>query len=308
MDQSEFFAKYNIKADQFKETGLIWDDLLVIFEDYVEFRKKLEEPALQLLNHIVKASNVHYVRYRVKNAEHLIEKIIRKKIEEPETEITLDNYKTKITDLIGLRALHLFKEDWKGINDFLSNKCTMTKNPLVYYREGDDQSAISEFEAMQFSVKVHECGYRSIHYFSEVDVPETEIKIAVEIQVRTIFEEAWSEIDHKIRYPYYLDHKLFAQYLMIFNRLAGSADEMGTFIKLMQVEFDSTKKELKEKDEEIYILLEKLRNPNLNSKEIKEIEENIIGLKNMKHGTDEEYNRKMFINKFVSIFDGNTAF
>lgn len=305
MNQSEFFAKYNIKAAKFEETGLIWEDLLVIYHDYVEFRKKLEEPALQLLNHIVKASNVHYVRYRIKNAEHLIEKIIRKKIDEPEIELSLDNYKTKITDLIGLRALHLFKEDWKGIDDFLRNKCNMTKTPLVYYRKGDDPNAISDFEVLQFSVKEHGYGYRSIHYFSEVDVPETEIKIAVEIQVRTIFEEAWSEIDHKIRYPYYLDHKLFAQYLMIFNRLAGSADEMGTFIKLLQVEIDSHNNEIKEKNEEISRLVDKARDPKLDSKEIKEIKENIYRLTIMRDDIEIGDKRKKFINKFVSIFDEN---
>lgn len=55
-----------------------------------------------------------------------------------------------------------------------------------------------------------------------------------EIQVRTIFEEAWSEIDHTIRYPYNLDNPVFSQFLFIFNRLAGSADEMGTFISFLR--------------------------------------------------------------------------
>jgi hypothetical protein len=55
----------------------------------------------------------------------------------------------------------------------------------------------------------------------------------VELQVRTIFEEGWSEIDHRIRYPRQSDNPYLANFLAIFNRLAGSADEMGTFIKAL---------------------------------------------------------------------------
>jgi hypothetical protein len=57
----------------------------------------------------------------------------------------------------------------------------------------------------------------------------------VELQVRTIFEEAWSEIDHRVRYPRVSDEELLEQFLAIFSRLAGSADEMGTFIKQLSL-------------------------------------------------------------------------
>ena len=60
-----------------------------------------------------------------------------------------------------------------------------------------------------------------------------------EIQVRTIFEEGWSEIDHKIRYPYDADNPVLGQFLVVFNRLAGSADEMGSFVKLLKRKLDS---------------------------------------------------------------------
>lgn len=77
--------------------------------------------------------------------------------------------------------------------------------------------------------EVHYYNYRSIHYI----VPATNIQSAqvyCEIQTRTIFEEGWSEIDHKVRYPDYSDDKNLMSYLNIFNRLAGSADEMGSYV------------------------------------------------------------------------------
>ena len=74
----------------------------------------------------------------------------------------------------------------------------------------------------------HPFGYRSVHYLLALK-PSKNLMVA-ELQVRTIFEEAWSEIDHHIRYPYQADNPILGNYLEIFNRLAGSADEMGSFI------------------------------------------------------------------------------
>nr|WP_279286182.1 hypothetical protein [Clostridium thermarum] len=59
--------------------------------------------------------------------------------------------------------------------------------------------------------------------------PTNEI-IFAEIQVRTIFEEAWRELDHDVRYPYDMDNELLRSYLIMFNRSAGTTDEMGSFI------------------------------------------------------------------------------
>jgi len=80
-------------------------------------------------------------------------------------------------------------------------------------------------------VETHPFGYRSIHYVIKSQ-PAKCVRL-VELQVRTIFEEGWSEIDHKVRYPRQSDDPLLAFFLTIFNRLAGSADEMGTFTKIL---------------------------------------------------------------------------
>lgn len=37
-----------------------------------------------------------------------------------------------------------------------------------------------------------------------------------------------------MRYPYDIDNPVIIEYLGIFNRIVGSADEMGTFIKNMK--------------------------------------------------------------------------
>ena len=59
--------------------------------------------------------------------------------------------------------------------------------------------------------------------------------------MRTIFEEGWSEIDHQLRYPYDVDNVIISEYLAVFNRLAGNADEMGSFIKRLKAEMENYK-------------------------------------------------------------------
>ena len=77
-------------------------------------------------------------------------------------------------------------------------------------------------------MKEHSDGYRSIHYITKTNF--TKATVRCELQVRTIFEEGWSEIDHKVRYPDFTDDPLIRDFLHVFNRLSGAADEMGTFV------------------------------------------------------------------------------
>ena len=92
--------------------------------------------------------------------------------------------------------------------------------PFAYVREGDDTRLYED------RIKIRkEKPYRSVHY-----VIRSDTGLAIEIQVRTLYEEAWSEIDHKLRYPYDLTNEMLADHINIMNRLTGMGDEMGTFI------------------------------------------------------------------------------
>src|SRR5690606_1865546 len=127
----------------------------------------------------------------------------------------------------------------------------------------------------------HKFGYRSIHYIIETK-PTKQIYYA-EIQVRTIFEEAWSEIDHTVRYPYNQDNTILGQLLMILNRLAGGADEMGTFIQILKGNLEEREHEfadtLRKKDSLIRELETKIKA----SKIEKEEQENLVqGLSKLK--------------------------
>lgn len=269
--QAAFFERYNIKEDEFKKTGLTWEMLSEIYDDYAKRTSNLEDVAASLFRSLSKMEYVHSVRYRVKNAEHLIEKIIRKKMENPEREITVDTYLTEITDLIGIRVLHLFKDEWSAIHQNILNTWDLKEQVVAYYRTGDD---IRVFEENACTPKEHRSGYRSIHYTIKCQL--TKLETYAEVQVRTIFEEAWSEIDHTVRYPYDMNNPLLGQYLLIFNRLAGSADEMGSFILNLRNYFQKIQEENQkinqEKEKATQQLQETINKLKISDKEKKNLE------------------------------------
>jgi len=209
-----FLKKYNISDDSFKKTEIEWKHLEEIYEDYVKNITTFEPNLTYFVESLQRAPKVHSIKSRLKNPEHLIEKIIREKKKDPTLEITVDNYDDVITDLIGLRALHLFKEDWESIHNWIMEAWEIKGKPVVNIREGDQPELVKLFEKKGCDVSKHPFGYRSAHYIVASKLSKKEV--LVEIQVRTIFEEGWSEIDHLIRYPYVKDNPILEQYLVMF--------------------------------------------------------------------------------------------
>lgn len=216
----------NIDPERVKDIKLDTQVLIDIATDYnsSETQEELLDSAELIAKKIQRCKQVHSVRWRVKDTSHLIEKIIRKKESESEKYLDIDvsNYKSKLDDLIGVRAIYLFKHDWLPVHQHILSRWTPKEKVVIYYREGDD---FEQYAQPDCETKKHHDSYRSIHYI----VPATE-KLTCEVQTRTIFEEAWSEIDHKVRYPSFSNDPHLKQFLNIFNRLAGSADEMGSYV------------------------------------------------------------------------------
>ena len=232
MEGNEFLEKYAIEEDTFTKTGLSWDELLAIREDHVKNRQRLDAAAQYVAERLNTIGQVHTIKTRIKDPDHLMEKIIRKKLESPVMVINRTNYSRMICDLVGVRALHLFKAEWQIVHDFIMHTWDLKKKPVANICEGDHQEFINRFKEKGCMIHRHPFGYRSVHYVVEFSPSKIESTM-VEIQVRTILEEAWSEIDHIIRYPYGDGKRALSPYLLFLNRLLGNADEMGSFIKLL---------------------------------------------------------------------------
>ncbi|MEJ5278237.1 hypothetical protein WH299_03055 [Pseudomonas sp. MYb541] len=240
MDRASFLSRNRVSDQEWAKVSISWEELLEIHTDYSGRIRQLEDAAEFVVKTIQSFSGVHSVRWRVKDPEHLIEKIIRKQSVEKPTKkylsISKNNYHKIVSDLVGVRALHLFKDEVFNIHEKVTEMWGLDEKAVSYIREGDPQDLVTAFKQCGITPKIHPAGYRSVHYVLKMRPGNTEILI--EVQVRTIFEEAWSEIDHKVRYPNFSENKQIESILKIFNRLAGSADELGGFIKSLNSEFD----------------------------------------------------------------------
>lgn len=240
MELNDFLSDYRIDEAVWDRANIPWGDLLAIKKDYENRRPHLEEAAQYAVKVIQGFDGVHSVRWRVKDSLHLLEKIVRKRASSKPAKkylnISVDNYLSAVTDLIGVRALHLFKTDILAIHPQIKSMWLLGEKPISYVRAGDKSAVITALESAGVKSKIHDAGYRSVHYILKMRPGISEMLI--ELQVRTIFEEAWSEIDHKVRYPNFSDNKQIEDVLTIFNRLSGGADELGGFIKELSLEFN----------------------------------------------------------------------
>lgn len=250
--------KYNVPESSFKKAGVSWDELLCIKEDFERRLPVFSAFTSEILNTLNKCGAMHSIKIRMKDSEHLIEKIIRKNIENaeipgaPRFRIGIGNYIGAINDIIGVRVLHLFKDEWSPIHAFITDSFTLASPPCAYIREGDLKNIIEAYENFGCDVLKHPYGYRSVHYV----IHNADRSLRAEIQVRTLFEEAWSEIDHKIRYPYFPDDEILKVYSLLLNRLAGSADEISASIKLIKAEIENMKYDSVEKSLDLLDIIE----------------------------------------------------
>ncbi len=223
--QRKFCREFNISDERFRDSRLTWEELEEIARDFESKRNEHQNTVKRYAEEIQMCSDVHSLSYRVKETSHLVEKIIRKNPEylKKGDSLSKENYEKNITDLMGIRILLLFKSDWSLVHDYLMEKYkdVFVEPPFVYIRKGDNDNLYRG----KILIKDNK-PYRSAHYVVRADNG-----LGLEIQVRTLYEEAWSEIDHKLRYPYNLQNEMLRNYIDIMNRLTGIGDEMGTFIQ-----------------------------------------------------------------------------
>jgi len=231
MDRLEFFKKYAIDENEFDKLNISWDCLSAIYDEYSDNLHVYEDTARRLAEALNNEKSIHSIKYRIKDGEHLIEKIIRKSAQDPAFLATYSQYKKNVKDLIGLRALHLFKEEWVSIHNYLAANWEFYTTPRANYKKGDTSALLDMYSSMGCGLNEHKFGYRSVHYHILVKPGQEEM--VAEIQVRTLFEEAWSEIDHYIRYGSKREIDQAEQYLGILNNITSNADALASFINKM---------------------------------------------------------------------------
>ena len=232
-DQKKFLLEYGIET-QFNESDLDWDCLMRIATHFDEVRPDYEEIALGYVKAISNFDLIHSVKYRVKKVDSLLKKIITKSSDglEDIEPINEENYMRLITDLIGVRVLYVFKRDYLAIHKQLMKAydAQRTEDVHIKLKAGDDRKIYSGIKKPK-PVFDENSVYRSIHY--TLRATEKTDSPRVEIQTRTVFEEAWSEINHKLVYKNEdsSEYLFLMQASRILSSLTGDCDSLGDLMK-----------------------------------------------------------------------------
>ena len=124
-DKTAFLNQYAIPEKMYEEAGMSWADLEAIAEDYayrVDGFYMIRDMFLkELIENKEDETGLHSYRTRIKTPGHLVEKIIRRRVENYRKykELTKENYLKFVTDIIGFRGLLLYREDWVVFHKYL---------------------------------------------------------------------------------------------------------------------------------------------------------------------------------------------
>ena len=237
---------------RFAGSEYLLEELSLIAEEYGRLEHCLREIGKSFIDEYlydIETAGIHSYRYHTKRVEHLLEKVVRKKKENPEKFARLDhtNYYKFVTDLIGIRVFFLYREDWRHFHQYLTSQFEndpalyirdrladfdedpdhyyLAERPRAYKRTGD--SRIYDGDEIQI---ISDGIYRSLHYIVKYQGQY------IEIQGRTLFEEGWGEVDHDIVYKEAEDDEMLRDYSKLLNRLSGLADEMSSYFRRMKHE------------------------------------------------------------------------
>ena len=157
---------------------------------YKENRCKYEELSKEvkaIIRETLNERNIvfHSIESRAKSVESFKRKSSRNKYQNPREEIT---------DLTGIRVITLFEKDVYEISNIIKELFK------IDYSKSEDKSDLLDADKM---------GYKSVHYIAQLinnKISDSELikyeGLNFEIQIRSILQHAWAEIEHDRNYKF----------------------------------------------------------------------------------------------------------
>lgn len=159
-----------------------WETLMFLYDAAL----RQVSTKIDILNeefaHIHKYNPIEHVKSRIKEPQSIVKKLKRQG-----HEVTLENMLKYIKDIAGVRIICSFTSDIYRIADMLAQQADLKVLELTDYLS---QPKVS--------------GYRSYHMLVTVPVYLSDgvVDTKVEIQIRTIAQDFWASLEHKIYYKF----------------------------------------------------------------------------------------------------------
>ena len=175
-------------------------------KDYL-FENLAQSLAGHLTAHPELGGMIHFIKWRIKDKSSLKEKLKRKLIDDKqrpreERGIPIDetNIFERVGDLAGVRILHLHTEQMRRIHRLIlhvldEHRYTLKTEPTANCWDVEYENLFKEFGINTVS---RESMYTTVHY--DV-VANQKTRLTCELQVRSLMDEVWSEVSHRVNYP-----------------------------------------------------------------------------------------------------------
>lgn len=207
------------------------EDILKEYDENQSLLNDFKGKMVVLISELLKTEfiSVHQISGRLKERKSLEKKIERKQ----------DKYSglKDITDITGIRVITYMESDVDKVADL------MEKEFIIDTENSIDKRIL----------KTDQFGYRSLHYVLSCNKERTKLieykrykEIKFEIQIRSILQHAWAEIEHDLGYKGVVS--IPDSYKRGFNRIAA-------LLETADFEFDRLKRELSKYESEVAELI-----------------------------------------------------
>ena len=225
----------------------IYSDYSLLIKDEKNLLTELKNELNDLFNDF---SYVYSVTARVKEINSLIQKIILRRdkyyantvIGEKYRNLSKDTYRLVITDLLGVRVTVRNTEEFRIFDNYLKQifplRATEYEYGKIYPHE--EKPIIAEYPVFKhpkyesdkvedlkdiFYLEPQKSGYRSVHYTLSKN------EVYIELQLRTIIDDGYSEINHEYVYknenhPYFKVLNRLSDVLRMFSSVSNDLSSL----------------------------------------------------------------------------------
>jgi putative GTP pyrophosphokinase len=210
----------------------LFDEIVKKFEKERDDFEQVRDHVESMLRSLQKqCPEVHSFKVRLKSAKSLRDKLNRQW--EVATgkgkafKITSENFYLKFNDLVGGRILHLNLSQFAQIHEAIMaevqrNGYRLHKG-MPQAKSWDPESKVY-FSSLGINWVEKESLYTSVHY--ELTMPGRKPNRTFEIQVRTLAEELWGEIDHVYNYPHKTSSVAIREQILVLARTTSASTRL----------------------------------------------------------------------------------
>ena len=159
-----------------------WTELMLIYGAAL----KQIETKIEILNeeyqHVHSYNPIEHIKSRVKTSESIVKKLKRQG-----REVTLANMVEYVNDIAGIRVICSFTSDIYTIAEIIGK-----------------QKDVKVLSIKDYLVNPKPSGYQSYHMIvsTPVYLSDRTVEAKVEIQIRTVAQDFWASLEHKMNYKF----------------------------------------------------------------------------------------------------------